>query len=167
MKTSGVSVATMISSISPIRHTGIRERALGGGCSKVDSRLILGRHPPSLDPGAGRNPLVGGVYMLCPIVVGHHPIRHVGAEAEHTDPFLGHVGLPSGADKFTRSPENSLEQGLHWPFVALHHQHRGGRVSGDLLWDLADQDLAEERLLGRADHHQVEVAARLCEAAGH
>ena len=90
------------------RHIGIRERALGGGCGEVDGGLIIGRDSPGLDPGAGGDPLVGGVHMLGPLVVGHHPVGHVGAKSENARcGFSGMSVAPSAGSGYAFSRLNS------------------------------------------------------------
>ncbi len=64
---------------------GIVERRTGRRLGEVDGRLVLGGEAALADPRAGADPLVGGVDPGLPVGIGHHPLGHIGAQAEEAD----------------------------------------------------------------------------------
>ena len=82
---SGVTVAQISRSMSPGLHARVREGRPRRRQRDIGERLV-GRGDPTLaDPGALADPLVGGVDVRGQVVVRHHPLGHVHAEAGDPD----------------------------------------------------------------------------------
>ena len=76
---SGVTVATMMRSISGAATPGLLHRVLRGPGGHVAGVLAFGGDPPLLDSGAGGDPLVGCLDDFFEIGVGEDPLRHIAA----------------------------------------------------------------------------------------
>ena len=78
---SGVTVATMIRSISEASDTSLLHGILSGSGGHVAGMFTLGGDSALLDSGAGGDPVVARLDDFFEIGVGEHPLGHVAAGA--------------------------------------------------------------------------------------
>ena len=74
----------------PRPEARVLHRHFARGHGHADGGLIVRRHTTALDPGPLGDPLVRGVDVFRPLVVGHDAARHVRAEAEKADRLSAH-----------------------------------------------------------------------------
>ncbi len=71
----------------------VGQRGRRGGDRQVAGGLVVRRKSASLDPGPGRDPLVRGVDVLGPLVVGHDTLGHIRAQPDNSDSAPRHCSI--------------------------------------------------------------------------